>query len=81
MYVSDAVRKRIKELSETKGISLYRLERETAISHSTMKAIMRGKTKDITLSTIITIVSGFNIGLSEFFDSELFDYNINDFDN
>ena len=63
---------RVRELVSTRSISLYRLEKLSGILHGTLASIMNGKTKTVTLSTIIMICEGLNVQVSEFFDSPLF---------
>ena len=71
---SQAVVKRIKTLLIEKNITLYRLERNSGILHGTMSSIMSGKTKKISLSTIVLIAHGFNLSLLEFLNDPLFEY-------
>ena len=75
MSISQAVAKRIAELSKEKNISQYKLEHNACLSHETIKSIMKGKAKGVNLKTIIAIADGFNMSVSQFLDSELFEYN------
>ncbi len=72
MTVNDAVAKRISKLLQEKGISQYRLERETGIQHGSMQCIMNGRNKTVTLSTVIMLAKGFGISLLEFLDDDVF---------
>ncbi len=74
MDISQAVSVRILELLKEKNISQYRLERNACLSHETIKSIMKGKTKGVNLKTIIAIADGFNMSVSEFLNSQLFEY-------
>ncbi len=72
MTVNDAVAKRISKLLQEKGISQYRLERETGIQHGSMQCIMNGRNKTVTLSTVMLLAKGFGISVLEFLDDEVF---------
>ena len=53
----------------------YRSEQESGIQHGSMQCIMNGRNKNVTLTTLLAISKGFNMTLSLFLDSDLFDYN------
>lgn len=53
---------------------MYKLERRSAVSHDTLKSIMKGKTKGVNLKTLIALSDGLGITVSEFLNSELFSY-------
>ena len=72
--ISEAVRIRLKELLDERGLSVYKLERRSAVSHDTLKSIMKGKTKGVNLKTLIALSDGLGITVSEFLNSELFSY-------
>ncbi len=71
--VNHAVAERIKELLKEKNITQYRLALNSGITHSTLKNIMHESIKDSLLSTVILIASGFDMTISEFLNSPLFD--------
>ncbi len=71
--VNRAVALRISELLRKKGITQYRLAMNSGVTHSTLKNIMHETIKDNLLSTIIQIAGGFDMKVSEFLDSPLFD--------
>ncbi len=75
MDISQAVTVRIKELLALKKMTQYKLEHKACISHDTLKSIIKGKTKGVTLKTLICIADGFDMTVSKFLDSELFLYN------
>lgn len=50
----------------------YRLALNSGITHSTLKNIMHETVKDNLLSTVILIASGFDMTVSEFLDTPLF---------
>lgn len=74
MIISQAVALRIVELLKNYKISQYRLEQKTGLSHDTIKSIMKGKTKGVNLKTVIIIAEGFDMSISDFLNSELFNY-------
>lgn len=75
MNISQAVAKRIAELLKEKNISQYRLEQNACLSHETVKSIMKGKSKGVNLKTIIALADGFEMNVSQFLNSDLFEYN------
>lgn len=72
--ISEAVTIRLKELLDERELSVYKLERRSAVSHDTLKSIMKGKTKGVNLKTLIALSDGLGITVSEFLNSELFSY-------
>lgn len=74
MTVNDAVAKRVSRLLAEKGITQYRLEQRSGLLHGYMQWIMSGKSKTVTLSTVIMLATGFDMTLIEFLDDELFLY-------
>ena len=72
--ISEAVTIRLKELLDERGLSVYKLERRSAVSHDTLKSIMKGTTKGVNLKTLIALSDGLGITVSEFLNSELFSY-------
>lgn len=71
--VNHALALRIKELLSKKGMTRYRLAMNSGLTHSTLKNIMHETVKDNLLSTTILIASGFDMTISEFLNSPLFD--------
>lgn len=74
MTVNDAVAKRIIKLLKEKNMTQYRLEQQSGIQHGHMQWIMSGKSKTVTLSTVIMLANGFQMTFLEFLDDELFLY-------
>ena len=72
MTVNDAVVKRTIELLKEKNISQYRLEQLSGIQHGHMQWIMSGKSKTVTLSTVLRLANGFGMTVLEFLDNDLF---------
>ena len=71
--VNHAVALRIQELLEERKMTRYRLAMNSGVTHSTLKNIMLDSIGDNMLSTIILIAGGFDMTVSEFLDSPLFD--------
>lgn len=72
MTVNDAVAKRIIGLLKEKKISQYRLEQLSGIQHGHMQWIMSGKSKTVTLSTVLRLANGFGMTVLEFLDCDIF---------
>lgn len=70
--VNHALALRIEELLKSKNMTKYRLALNSGITHSTLKNIMHETVKDNLLSTVILIASGFDMTISEFLDTPLF---------
>ena len=71
--VNRALSLRIQELLKKKNMTRYRLAMNSGVNHSTLKNIIHETIKDNLLSTTILIARGFNMTVSEFLDSYLFD--------
>ena len=74
MTVNDAVAKRITQLLIERKMTQYRLEQQSGIQHGHMQWIMSGKSKTVTLSTVMMIANGFGMTVQEFLCEELFEY-------
>lgn len=74
MTVNDAVSKRIIALLSEKKMTQYRLEQLSGIQHGHMQWILSGKSKTVTLSTVMMISHGFGMTVLEFLDDNLFKY-------
>ncbi len=70
--VNHALVLRINELLKEKNMTRYKLAMESGVSHSTLKNIMHETVKDNLLSTTILLASGFDMTVSQFLDSPLF---------
>ena len=67
-----AVTCRLLQLCEEKRMSLHKLAIESAVSPSTIKNIVYGKSKNPGVVTLKMLCDGLNISLSAFFDAEIF---------
>lgn len=74
MTVNDAVVNRVKQLLKEKNMSQYRLEQLSGIQHGHMQWIMSGKSKTVTLSTVMMLAYGFGMTVVEFLDNDMFLY-------
>ena len=72
MYLSDAVRDRIRYYQNQTGMSLWGLFKASGVPMSTLAAFMSKRTELIKLDTLLHICEGFNITLGDFFSDELF---------
>ena len=72
MTVNDAVIKRITQLLKEKKMTQYRLEKVSGIQHGHMQWIMSGKSKTVTLSTVMMIANGFGMTVVEFLNDDIF---------
>lgn len=73
MNIAEAVAKRIKELLFKKDMTKYRLTQITCLNEKTIDDIMKGRSKDLKLSTLSLIAFAFKMRLSEFLDDPIFD--------
>lgn len=72
MYLSDAVRSRIKHYQKKKGMSLWALFKASGVPMSTLAAFMSKRTELIKLDTLLHICEGFGITITEFFEDDIF---------
>ena len=71
--VARAVVLRIKEILQEKDMSIYRLEKNTAMSHNTMQTLMRAENNSVNLKTVLLVCRGLGISAEYFFSSPLFE--------
>lgn len=74
MTVNDAVAKRVEDLLKEKNMTQYRLEQNLGIQHGHMQWIMSGKSKTVTLSTVMMLANGFGMTVIEFLSDDMFKY-------
>ena len=67
-----ATRNRLLQLLGEKKMSVYKLSIESAVSPSSIKNILYGKSKNPGIVTIKMLCDGFGISLIEFFDTPEF---------
>lgn len=73
MKLSSAVALRISNLLREKKMSQYRLERKIAMPHNTMKTLMSERNNGVNLKTVILIIRGLDMTVSEFFNDPIFE--------
>ena len=71
--VGKAVKERIIDLCNTRGLTINRLSILCGITQSTLNNIVSGRNNSTTIATIKKICDGLDISLKELFDSPLFD--------
>lgn len=72
MKLSEAVRKRIMNLSNERNITLHKLSLNSGIAYSTLNSFVNGKSQSPKLVTLLHICEGLEIELKEFFNDKLF---------
>lgn len=73
MNTSQAVGGRIRELCKQRGITPNALSYMAAVPQSTIKSILNGESANPGVVTIKKLCDGLEIGLCDFFDSDLFE--------
>lgn len=73
MQLSNAIRKRIKNLLKENDMNIWKLYKATGVPVSTLSYFLNGKRELINLKTLLHICEGFDIELKKFFDDPLFD--------
>ncbi len=68
MTYSDAIRKRLIELIDTKGITVNKLATLSGITQSTVKDIIAGNTRNPKLKTLHKLAIGLDMTVSELLD-------------
>lgn len=72
MKLSTAVARRISAILNEKQLSQYRLERNIAMPHNTMKTLMGERNNSVNLKTVMQIIKGLDMTPAQFFDDPLF---------
>mgnify|MGYP003400199717 CR=1 FL=1 len=67
-----AVKNRILQLLGEKNMSIHKLASEAAVAPSSIKNILYGKSQNPGVVTIKMLCDGFDITLTEFFDTDTF---------
>ena len=73
MKLSYAVAVRIGNLLKEKNLTQYRLEKNIAMPHNTMKTLMSARNNGVNLKTIMQIIRGLGITTAEFFNDPIFE--------
>mgnify|MGYP002742986194 FL=1 len=72
MNIGEAVRLRIIELCNQRGLSINALCNLSGVTQSTINNIVSGRNRSTTVSTVKKLCDGLDISISDFFDSDLF---------
>jgi len=72
MQLNEAVSKRLVELLERKGMTQYQLYMKSGVPKSTIGNLINCTYPSMKLRVIHEICQGFQMNLSDFFDSSLF---------
>jgi transcriptional regulator with XRE-family HTH domain len=75
MTMGTAIAKRIDEYIFARGITLYKLAKDSCLPIATLQNLYRGHTKSPTVTVLLKICNGLNVTIEEFLDSELFSQN------
>lgn len=73
MTLSEAVAIRVRAILKEKNLTQYRLEQNSGVNHSTMKAFLNNKYKSCNLTTVVLIIRALGMTVAEFFDDEIFE--------
>ncbi len=68
MHISKAIAKRIEVLCKEKGVSINRLATLSGVTQSTIDSILKGKSRNPQLVTLMKISNGLGISIVDFFD-------------
>ena len=73
MNIGEVVAKRILELCKERDITVNKLATVSGITQSTLNNIVSGRNKSPTVSTVKKICDGFELTVTDFFASPLFE--------
>ena len=74
MKLNKAFALRVRQVLKEKGMTQYKLAQETGLYHSTMTDILNCKYQTPNFKNIALIIKALGLSMTEFFDSELFDF-------
>ena len=74
MKLSEAFSKRVNQILREKQIKKYKLEELTGLYHSTLSYILNHKGNSCNSKSMALIIRALGMTFSEFFDSNLFDF-------
>lgn len=72
MTIGTAVKERILELCVERNLSVNKLCSMSGVTQSTVNNIVSGRNNSVTVSTIKKLCDGLDIGIEDFFHSDLF---------
>ena len=72
MKLTDAVRFRLRNIIEERGLTQYQIHKEGGIAKSTISQMLSGKKERIEIHTLYEITATIGITLKDFFDDPMF---------
>lgn len=72
MYLNEAIAKRIAQLCAERNMTQYQLSKKSGVPQSTLSTIMKCTFPSMKMRIIYEVCEGFEMELTEFFNSELF---------
>ncbi len=72
MTIAEAIAKRIDEFLYKRGMTLYRLAKNSGLPISTLQNLYTGHTKSPTVSVLYKVCAGLEVSVEEFLNSEYF---------
>ena len=73
MTLSEAVAIRVRAILKERNMTQYRLEQNSGVNHSTMKAFLNNKYKSCNLTPVVLIIRSFGMTVGEFFSDPIFE--------
>ena len=73
MTLSEAVAIRVRAIIKERNMTQYRLEQNSGVNHSTMKAFLNARYKGCNLTTVVLIIRALGMTVAEFFDDPIFE--------
>ena len=72
MFLNEAIAKRIAQLCAERNMTQYQLSKKSGVPRSTLSTVMKCTFPGVKMRIIYEVCGGFEMELTEFFDSELF---------
>lgn len=72
MNLNKAFALRLSKLLHEKGMSKYKLEKESGLTHSALRYIFNEVNSDVKLSTVAKVCNALNVSLYDFFNDGIF---------
>ena len=72
MGIAEAVKTRLKELCDMRGITVNGLANLSAVTQSTVNDFMTGTTQNVGIITLKKLIDGLDMTITDFFDDDLF---------
>ena len=72
MNIVEAVKKRIEELCDERNLNFCKLANISGVPYTTVKSIIYGQSKNPSIATIKMLCDGFEISITDFFDTDTF---------